>query len=119
MVYGYIRVSTDKQCAENQRYEIQKFCDRHNLHVDVWTEETVSGTKKVNGRKLGTLLKKMKKSDILICTELSRLARSMLLIMSILNRTGNSSMDHQGQLSLGMRPAVESARVCIRARCRN
>lgn len=86
MVYGYIRVSTDKQCAENQRYEIQKFCDRHNLHVDVWTEETVSGTKKVNGRKLGTLLKKMKKSDILICTELSRLARSMLLIMSILNR---------------------------------
>lgn len=61
MVYGYIRVSTDKQCAENQRYEIQRFCDRHNLHVDVWTEETVSGTKKVNGRKLGTLLKKMKK----------------------------------------------------------
>lgn len=46
MVYGYIRVSTDKQCAENQRYEIQKFCDRHNLHVDVWTEETVSGTKR-------------------------------------------------------------------------
>ena len=86
MVYGYIRVSTDKQCAENQRYEIQKFCNRHTLHVDVWTEETVSGTKKVNGRKLGTLLKKMKKSDILICTELSRLARSMLLIMSILNR---------------------------------
>lgn len=26
MVYGYIRVSTDKQTVENQRFEIEGFC---------------------------------------------------------------------------------------------
>ena len=25
MIYGYIRVSTDKQTVENQRFEIEKF----------------------------------------------------------------------------------------------
>jgi len=28
MIYGYIRVSTDKQTVENQRYEINQFCER-------------------------------------------------------------------------------------------
>ena len=26
MIYGYIRVSTDKQTVENQRFEISDFC---------------------------------------------------------------------------------------------
>ena len=34
MVYGYIRVSSDKQTVENQRFEINKFCEREHLHID-------------------------------------------------------------------------------------
>ena len=30
MIYGYIRVSTDKQTVENQRFEINRFCERHD-----------------------------------------------------------------------------------------
>ena len=41
MVYGYIRVSSDKQTVENQRFEIQKFCDEKHLQVDGWIEETI------------------------------------------------------------------------------
>lgn len=85
MIYGYIRVSTDKQTVENQRYEINNFCKRQELIVNKWIEETISGTKSVDGRKLGKLLKKMKKEDILICSELSRLGRSLLMIMGVLN----------------------------------
>ena len=47
MIYGYIRVSTDKQTVENQRYEINNFCKKESLLVDKWIEETVSGTVKV------------------------------------------------------------------------
>lgn len=89
MIYGYIRVSTDKQTVENQRYEINNFCERQNILVDKWFEETISGTKKVDDRKLGKLIKKMKKGDILICSELSRLGRNLLMIMGILNECMN------------------------------
>ncbi|MGV0856449.1 master DNA invertase Mpi family serine-type recombinase [Empedobacter brevis] len=85
MVYGYIRVSTDRQTVENQRYEIKKFCKKETLKVDYWIEETISGTKDVDKRKLGELLEKLKKGDILICSELSRLGRNLLMVMSILN----------------------------------
>ncbi len=85
MIYGYIRVSTDKQTVENQRFEIKNFCNSKELVVNKWIDETISGTKDVSERKLGKLIKKMKSDDILICTELSRLGRNLLMIMSVLN----------------------------------
>lgn len=85
MIYGYIRVSTDKQTVENQRFEIENYCKERSLLVASWIEETISGTKKVDERKLGKLLGKVKKGDIIICAELSRLGRNMFMIMSILN----------------------------------
>lgn len=89
MIYGYIRVSTDKQTVENQRYEINLYCDKQVIVIDKWIEETISGSKSLEDRKLGKLLKKMKKSDILICSELSRLGRNLLMIMGILNECMN------------------------------
>ena len=86
MNYGYIRVSTDKQTIENQRYEINRFCQRENITIDHWIEETISGSKEPEKRKLGSVLSKLQKGDILICSELSRLGRSLLMIMDILNQ---------------------------------
>jgi DNA invertase Pin-like site-specific DNA recombinase len=85
MIYGYIRVSTDKQTVENQRYEINRFCERNEMIVDKWVEESVSGTKSVQDRELGKTLKATRKGDILICSELSRLGRNLLMIMGVLN----------------------------------
>lgn len=85
MVYGYIRVSTDKQTIENQRFEISSLCQRENMVIDKWIEETISGTKEYEKRQLGKAIKKMNKGDILICSELSRLGRSLFMIMDILN----------------------------------
>lgn len=85
MIYGYIRVSSDKQTVENQRFEINKFCEGKKLHVDDWIEETISGTKVYSKRQLGTLLKKVHKDDVIICSELSRLGRNLFMIMEILN----------------------------------
>ena len=85
MIYGYIRVSTDKQTVENQRFEIQRYARKNKLVVNEWIEETISGTINPNKRNLGKLLSKTQKNDIIICSELSRLGRNMFMIMSILN----------------------------------
>nr|DAK27547.1 MAG TPA: integrase [Caudoviricetes sp.] len=85
MIYGYIRVSSDKQTVENQRFEINNFCKQRNLLVNDWIEETISGTKNYTKRQLGKLLKKAGKDDIIICSELSRLGRNLFMIMEILN----------------------------------
>lgn len=81
MIYGYIRVSSNKQTVENQRFEINKFCEQENLKIDGWIEETISGTKSYNKRQLGTLLKRVKKDDLIICAALSRLGRNLFMIM--------------------------------------
>lgn len=86
MIYGYIRVSSDKQTVENQRFEISHFCRKENLKIDGWIEETISGTKNYDKRKLGELLNKVEKDDIIICSELSRLGRNLFMIMEILNQ---------------------------------
>ena len=93
MIYGYIRVSTDKQTVENQRYEINQFCEKSGIVVDKWFEETISGSKKLEERQLGKLLKKMKKEDVLVCSELSRLGRNLLMIMGILNECMNRDVE--------------------------
>ena len=86
MNYGYIRVSSDKQTVENQRFEIQKFCQREGLTIDGWIEETVSGTKSYDKRELGALLANISKVDLIVCSELSRLGRNLFMIMEILNQ---------------------------------
>ena len=85
MNYGYIRVSSDKQTVENQRFEISRFADLEGIYIDGWIEETISGTKNYDSRELGKLLKKVKKDDLIICAELSRLGRNLFMIMEILH----------------------------------
>ena len=80
MIYGYIRVSSDKQTTENQHFEITNYTNSKELPIDEWIEETISATKKLSDRKLGRLLEKMQKGDILIVTELSRLGRNLMQI---------------------------------------
>lgn len=84
-VYGYIRVSTDKQTTENQQFEIDRYLTDRGFHVDVWINETISGTVDFKKRKIGKMLCKIKKDDILICSELSRLGRNTLDILTLLN----------------------------------
>lgn len=85
MIYGYVRVSTDMQSLQNQEFEINNFCQMQQIKIDKWIAEMISGTKDFEKRKLGILLKKLKKDDILICSEISRLGRNLLQVMTILN----------------------------------
>jgi DNA invertase Pin-like site-specific DNA recombinase len=85
MNYGYIRVSTDRQTTQNQKFEIKNYAKERNIVIDEWIEETISATKKLEQRKFGHLLNKMKKGDMLIVSELSRMGRNLMQIMKILH----------------------------------
>ncbi|MGN1220116.1 MAG: recombinase family protein [Candidatus Cryptobacteroides sp.] len=82
---AYIRVSTQLQTGESQKYEIEKFCKAKHINVGKWIEESVSGTIPWEKRRLGKAVRKLGRGDLIICTELSRLGRNMLMIMSLLN----------------------------------
>lgn len=69
MVYGYIRVSTDYQTTENQRFNIINFCEKQDIIIDCWIEETISATKDLNKRKLGRLIKRIQKDDMIIASD--------------------------------------------------
>ena len=84
MIYAYCRVSTSHQTEENQHFVIEKFATENNIHIDIWVEETISSGQKLSKRKLGKLIPKLKSGDILITTEISRLARSLMELMGIL-----------------------------------
>ncbi len=85
MVYAYIRVSTAEQSGSSQEFEIRNWALKQGVSIGTWITESVSGTLPPEKRKLGKLLRKMKPEDLLVCTEISRLGRNMLMIMSILN----------------------------------
>ncbi|MCR4555199.1 MAG: recombinase family protein [Alphaproteobacteria bacterium] len=86
MIYGYIRVSTEQQNTINQKHEISTFADKNGLQIDKWVDETISSRKPLKERKLGNLIKKLKKGDILIASELSRLGRNLMEVMGILQK---------------------------------
>lgn len=85
-IYFYIRVSTDLQNCANQRFELETFAKKNNIKADEYIEETISSRKPLSQRKLGKLLDKLGKGDIIITTEISRLGRNMLEVMGILQQ---------------------------------
>ena len=86
MIIGYLRVSTCKQHLANQQDEIRRFAESRDLKEDVWVNEIVSGKKREQERRLGNLLRRMKRGDTLIVTEMSRLSRSMTDLMAIMGK---------------------------------
>lgn len=84
MNIAYIRVSTDKQDKASQRLEIQQYCKEKNIKLDKILEVEISTRKTEKKRKIPEL-KKLKKDDLLITCELSRLGRSMFEVIELIN----------------------------------
>lgn len=83
MNYAYIRVSTSTQTVQNQKLAIKDYARYHKIHNINWISETISGTKRPEERKLGNLINSVSSGDIIIITELSRLGRSITMILNV------------------------------------
>lgn len=77
MIIGYLRISTNKQDLNNQKLEILEYCRKQDLKVDEFIETEISSRKTIKQRRIHELLEKLKKDDVLIVSELSRLGRSV------------------------------------------
>ena len=82
-VIGYLRVSTNGQDLENQQLGILHFANGQGWKVELF-QETVSGRVSYKDRGLGKIVQELKANDVLIVSELSRLGRSMLEIITLL-----------------------------------
>ena len=83
-VIAYIRKSTDKQSFEHQEFEINEYTKKNRIKIDRWIEESISSRRELKKRKLGELLEELQDGDCLICSEISRIGRSLLEVMGIL-----------------------------------
>lgn len=90
-IIGYIRVSSTKQTLDHQRFEIKNFALKEGLKINEWVEEKISTRKTLDKRQLGNLLNKLNEKDILITCEISRLGRSLLEVMKILETCLNKN----------------------------
>mgnify|MGYP002623209552 FL=1 len=84
---GFLRVSTLDQDTEKNKLDILQFANARKLGNVEFVEEKVSGTKDYRKRKLGALLDTMAKGDVLIVPELSRIARSTIQILEVIQIT--------------------------------
>ena len=86
MIYGYLRVSTDEQDINSQRQGVNAFAEKNGWSIEKYiTDEGVSGGKDPSKRNLGGLLNSLKKGDIVIASEISRLGRDLYMVMDILH----------------------------------
>ncbi len=90
-VIGYIRVSSNKQTLAHQRFEIENFAKNEKINIDYWVEEKISSRRALKYRKLGALLEEVKDGDVLVACEISRLGRSLLEVMRILETCLNKN----------------------------
>ncbi|PSU84707.1 resolvase [Photobacterium kishitanii] len=82
--YAYLRISTDAQDVNNQKHGILEYANRMGLVNLAFVEDAVSGTKKWRQRRLGLMLEKMVSGDVLIFAEVTRMARSTIQVLEIL-----------------------------------
>jgi len=84
-VWAYLRVSTDAQDVANQKHGVLEYANGHGLHGLTFVEDAISGRVKWHERKLGDLLKtQAAKGDTIIFAEVSRIARSTLQVLEVL-----------------------------------
>jgi len=92
MYLGYIRVSTDKQDNEKQKYLILEHAHANNYKIDEFVEVEESSRKTEKERKITELKEKLNAQDTLVVAELSRLGRNMLDVMNLIQELNDRSV---------------------------
>ena len=84
-IVAYLRASTDKQDLDHQKLEILEFARERGMRIDEYIEITISSRKTRQQRRVDELICRLDESDALIVTELSRLGRSTVEVIALVN----------------------------------
>lgn len=90
---GYLRVSTVDQDVNKFKAELLSFANNKDFGRVRFVEEKVSGAKSWKKRKLAEVVEELKRGDRLIVPELSRLGRSLVEVLELLNILAGKGVD--------------------------
>lgn len=82
---AYIRTSTDRQDLNNQKLEILEWARKEGVQIADFLEISISSRKKQKERRIDELTASLQEGDTLVVTELSRLGRSTVEVILIIN----------------------------------
>lgn len=91
--FAYLRVSTDLQDVQNQKHGVLEYANHHGFASMQFVEDAVSGKKPWRERALGHILTQAQEGDTVIISEVSRLARSTLQVLEILQHCTESQIN--------------------------
>jgi DNA invertase Pin-like site-specific DNA recombinase len=83
-IFAYLRVSTDAQDLDNQKHGVVNYCVDKKFHAPLFVEDTASGKNDWRARALGNIVSQAVPGDVLVVSEVSRLARSTLQVLEIM-----------------------------------
>jgi DNA invertase Pin-like site-specific DNA recombinase len=82
---GYVRVSTDSQDMDKQKYLLHEHANKQHIFIDDFISVAVSSRRSQLERKITELLNLLEKGDKLLVAELSRLGRDMFETLSVIS----------------------------------
>ncbi|MHC4275991.1 MAG: recombinase family protein [Planctomycetota bacterium] len=82
---AYLRVSTADQDTDKNKADVLSFANNRGYVPVEFVEEKVSGVKSWRNRKLKVVVDSLQEGDVLIVPELSRLGRSLVEVLEVLN----------------------------------
>ena len=91
--YAYLRVSTHTQDVENQKLSVLDYCNSQGIAPIEFVEDTTSGRRSWRDREIGRLLETTDAGDVLVAAEVSRLARSTLQVLELLQAATKLMLD--------------------------
>jgi DNA invertase Pin-like site-specific DNA recombinase len=107
--FAYLRVSTSKQDTENQKLSVLDYCNRHNLVPVKYIEDTSSGKLHWQDRPIGAILEQANADDHIIVAEVSRLGRSTLQVLEILEHAARAKVSvHIAKSNMVMDSSMQS-----------
>lgn len=83
---AYIRVSTASQDLENQRLAILSYAQKEKIMIDAFQEIIISAGKKDQRDHFDIVINTLEAGDTLIVSELSRIGRSLGMIVEQVNK---------------------------------
>lgn len=92
-VFAYLRVSTDEQDTANQKTGVVAYCVERKFLAPAFVEDTASGRKSWRDRPLGALIERSQTGDVLVVSEISRLARSTLQVLEIMQECAGRGVE--------------------------
>jgi DNA invertase Pin-like site-specific DNA recombinase len=91
-LFAYLRVSTDIQDVNTQKLGVLEYCAAQKLGVPELVEDTVSGKTDWKEREIGRLLGSCVAGDVIVVSEISRLARSTLQVLEIMQAAAGAEV---------------------------